>query len=168
MPFLVGCSKIYLSCRSRSQACYTSVPEAPPTLAWHMCCPSDLKVPSSDPSATIPTSNPALQSRILYLSLSATSQPVTRLLALCTRWARTLAVLGFIGTRTPRLWLLSLYSACYQSIITSRTSGSEPVASAGRCRPFREQLLLPIQTPERAEPYIMCLNFPPAATAQTE
>ena len=96
LSILVGCSIIYLSCHSSFQACHES---APPTLAWHMCCPSDLKAHSSDPSATIPTFNPALQSRILSLSLSATSQPVMRLLALCTRWARTLAVLGFIGRR---------------------------------------------------------------------
>lgn len=39
---------------------------------------------------------------------------------------------------------------------------------AGRCGPFREPQLLPIYTSERAEKYIMCLNFPPSATAQTE
>jgi hypothetical protein len=60
----IGCSNVYPSCRSRLQACHASVPEAPPTPAWHMCRPSDLKVHSSDPSTTIPNSNPARQSRI--------------------------------------------------------------------------------------------------------
>lgn len=84
-------------------------PKDPYVIAWSTAnismayvLPLQPQVSSGDPSATISSSNPTLQSRILYLPLSTTSQLVMRLLALCTRRARTLIVLGFIGTRTPR------------------------------------------------------------------
>jgi hypothetical protein len=37
LAIAIGRSNVYLSCRSRLQACHASVPEAPPTPAWHMC-----------------------------------------------------------------------------------------------------------------------------------
>jgi len=101
LAIAVGCSNIYLSCHSRTQACQNTVPEALRTPTWPMYCLSDLKVHSSDPSATTPTSSLVLQQGMLCSPPSTTSQPAMLLLALCIPSVQTPVVLGLIGMRTP-------------------------------------------------------------------